>query len=810
MRQAGQIAAAILLLTMCAAGIGQSRERERTYDVLHYGLDLLIDEREKEVEGTVTIRLVPLTRFSSFQLDAGPMEIRGIRRLRSGLPPVALRHTLRGNALHIYLPQQLTTNDTLSVAIRYACKPAAGMYFVQPDDEYPLKPLQVWTQGEEEMNHFWFPCYDYPNDMASVDLRVTVNENHLAISNGALVEETHDTTRHTRTFVWYSPKPFSSYLISLVVGRYAKIEEWYKNIPVQYYVYLEQKEHAMRSFGKTVDMMRFYAEQIGVDYPWQKYAQVVVSDFMYGGMENVSATTLTDKTIHSARAQLDQSSDGLVAHELAHQWFGDLLTCRSWAHAWLNEGFATYCASLYTERTKGWDEFQYDMLQKQEDLVGSDTGGARRPTVWDKYTQPSELFNNHIYGRGACILHMLRFVLGDDLFWKGIHRYVSVHQHENVVTEDFQRALEQVSREPLDWFFDQWVAKAGYPVLEVASSFDARAKSVTLRVVQAQTVDSLTPLYRMPIEVGVVTGSGTRVHRLMLEARREQTVRIPVDGKPLNVVLDPGGWLLTKVHHTKSRTELIYQLQQGNVAARVGALQDLASQVDTPDVHAELVRVLHADPFWGVRRKAAEVLGSSSDSTVIADLAPAFKDPDPKVRLAATQSLRHFKRLDALIALGNIADSDSSYAVVAEAIAALVAIDSANGMKYCEKGLSLDSDKEVIRAAAVAALGTLRTEDARRRLMDLTGYGHPKEVRLASMDALVTHWKSDGRVRKRLEDLVHDPMHGVQWKAVEQLGSIASPKSRRLLIEFSAEQADEQLRREARKALANINRALRH
>ncbi len=802
-----RVAATVLLLVMCVAGTGHSRERQRTYDVLHYGLDLVIDEWEKEVAGTVTIQLVPLKAMSSFQLDAGPMEIRGIRWLRSGAAPIVLRHKLRDNVLSVSLPHQLTGNDTLNVAINYRCKPRAGMYFVQPDDEYPGKPLQVWTQGEEEMNHFWFPCYDYPNDMASVDMRVTVNENHVAISNGALVEETHDPAGHTRTFVWYSPKPFSSYLISLVVGTYVKIEEWYKNIPVQYFVYPGQKDDAMRSFGKTVDMMKFFAERIGIDYPWQKYAQVVVSDFMYGGMENVSATTLTDKTIHSARAGIDQSSEGLVAHELAHQWFGDLLTCRSWSHAWLNEGFASYFASLYTERSKGSDEFQYEMLQEQEDLVRSDTGRARRPTVWEGYTQPAEIFDNHIYGRAACILHMLRFVLGDDLFWKGMNRYVSVHRHENVVTGDFQQALEEVSREPLDWFFDEWVTKAGYPVLDVESSYDGRAKSLALKVVQSQMVDSLTPLYRMPIEAEVVTDSGRQVHRLLLEAQREQTFTIPSDRRPLSVLLDPGGWLLKKVQQKRSTKERVYLLKHGNVAARVGALQDLASQVDSPGVRVELVRTLRGDPFWAVRRKAAEVLGSSVDSTVITDLAPAFRDANSKVRLAATKSLRRFKSLDALIALGSLVDSDSSFAVVAEAIAGLVAIDPANGMKYCEKGLSLDSDREVVRTAAVAALGTMKTKDAWRRLMQLTEYGHPKEVRLASMDALARNWKSDDRVRERLEDLLRDRMHGVRRKAVEQLGRIASPKSRGALREFSAKQADEQLRQESRKSLANIERA---
>ena len=797
-------------LSVFFSATAQVKERVRTYDVLHYALDIAIDEQEDKVAGTVSIRLVPLSSISSLQLDAGPMEIRSVRQTQSPSHSVRLKHKLLGKSLQVFLPQTISQRDTLELAITYSCQPKAGLYFIHPDDGYPSRPVQVWSQGEEELNHFWFPCYDYPNDKATVDMRVTVNDKYMAISNGALVEQTHDTLNHRRTFFWYSPKPFSSYLISLVVGTYAQTEQWYKNIPVQYFVYPEQQQDALRSFGKTVDMMEFYAGRIGTDYPWQKYAQTVVSEFMYGGMENASAATLTDKTIHSRQAHLDVSSDGLIAHELAHQWFGDLLTCRSWADAWLNEGFASYFELLYTEKEKGWDEFQYAMFENQRALVGSDTGSARRPTVTEHYVEPSELFDSHIYSRGACLLHMLRFVLGDEVFWQGIRRYVSLFQYENVTTQDFQRALEQVSGQQLGWFFDQWVTKAGYPVLEVAPMYEVHSGMLTVRVMQAQRIDSLTPLYRMPMAISVTIPSGTQVRRVLLEAIPDQSFAFPVDAEPLNVVCNAGGWLLADVHQHRSTEQLLYQLHHGDVLQRWSALQDLVPLVDKADIRKEVARALVADQFWAIRRKAAEVLATAADSTVITDLAPAFKDPEAKVRVAATRSLRSFKTLDALIALGNTVDTDSSYAVVAEAIGGLVAIDPANGMSYCEKGLSLDSYNDIIRTSAISALGSLKTPAALCKLLAFTENGHSKEVRLTAMDALADYWPSDAGVRERLEELVNNPMQSVRRKALERLGKIADPDLRGLFEEVLKKTYDEQLRREARKALSLIDRVPAH
>jgi len=785
----------------------QFKERERTYDVLHYTLDIRVDEKKGSVAGTVTMRLVPLDRRGTIEVDAAEMDIHSVA-LQSGVSePVKLRYRHEGQKLTVSFPQTVGSTDTLAIVMSYSCRPRNGMYFKSPDSGYPDRPWQVWTQGETEDNHFWFPCYDYPNDMATMEMRVTVNGMFMAISNGALMEVTANPVEKTKTYYWYSAKPFSSYLISLIVGEYVKIEESYKNIPVQYFVYPGQEHDAMRSFSGTVGMMKFFSEKLRYDYPWPKYAQTIVSEFTYGGMENTSATTLTDKTIHSERAHLDVSSDNLVAHELAHQWFGDLVTCRNWSHAWLNEGFASYFQALWVEHSLGREEFQYDMLGKQKSVIDSDTGMERRPTVTDLYEDPFDVFDGRIYARGAAILHMLRFVLGDELFWNGMHHYLDLHQHQPVSTDDFRRAMEEAGRasgQDLDWFFNQWVVKAGNPVFDVAWSYDGKTKKIHMTIKQVQHVDDLTPLYRMPVEISVATHLGKSIHRVQVEAKAEQQIEISSGEEPLNVVFDEGGWILKQTRQTKPTRQWLYQMQHSGVAGRVEALRALQGKINEPDVQAAVSNILAHDAFWGVRKEAAEALGKADSASIIPLLAPAFRDPIAKVRLAATTALRSFKNLDALVALGNLVESDSSYAVIAEAITSLVAIDPDNGMRYCEKGLSLDSHNDVIRAASVKAMGTLRTDEARRRLEKLLEYGQPREVRVAALEALAGNWPSDDDVRRILERGANDRLQHVRRKALEKLSGY--PKSRAHLERVQQEDPDIILRREARKALLRIDR----
>ncbi len=802
--RAFRILSAILLSVSLAYASG-FRERERTYHVLHYALDLQIDDVARRVSGTVRMRLCPLRPLQSLAVDAEELTIGNVTLSAKGSREAALPFRMLPKTVDVTFPRVLRPNDTVVVALTYHATPRTGLFFVEPDSAYPDRPEVIWSQGEMEQNHFWFPCYDYPNDKATVEMRITVPERFVAVSNGALLETTQNEKEKTKTYFWYSAKPMASYLISVVVGTYVQVTDWYERIPVQYNVYPSERDNAGRSFGRTPDMIRFFSAKTGFGYPWAKYAQTIVPDFNYGGMENTSATTLTDHTMHNARAHLDYRSEPLVAHELAHQWFGDLLTCRNWSNAWLNEGFATYFQELYDEARMGRDEFGEEIATAQESLLALDRGRGRRATVTNDYIDPEDVFDPHIYARGACILNMLRFVMGDSLFWEGIRHYVDLYQYQSVSTDDFRHAMEEIAKQDLGWFFNEWTVHAGYPELAVKLVFDSSASVLHLYVDQTQEVDSLTPLFRMPVDVELETDAGSSVHRVVFNAVREQRIDIPCSRPPRDVVFDKGNWILKKLTLDKSSDVWCGELLHGDLAERRDALRALAPVIRQPEVFSAVSRAMRDDPFWGIRRRAAILVARSGEPDALRALAPAFTDSSAHVRAAATAGLRNFHTLDALVALGNILAHDSSEAVAAEAIQSLAAIDSAHAMKYCEKGMSMDSHDNIIRAAAVRAMGALRSPQAKEKLLSLTAYGRMQEVRLAAIDALADHWPADPAVRKVIEDLLHDPEYRIRSKAIDRLPDCEGMAAEPVLKDISTHDPQPLLRREARRSLARLD-----
>ena len=310
---------------------------DRSVDILHSVIDIKLDFLSESVIGKVTHTFTPLgSSVSNLDLDAEDMVVRRVRLDGKDIPFFQSEEKL-----HMDLVRSFNWSDTLNVIINYTAKPRTGLYFFKPDSSYPERRLQAWTQGEETDNHHWVPIYDYPNERATFECKLTVDKNLKAISNGELVSQT-DNEDGTHTFHWRENFPMVSYLISFAVGDYVKVEDNYEDLPVNYWVYPENQQEAHRSFGKTPDMLDYFNKVTGIKYPFEKYDQVIVTDFMWGGMENITLTHNTDRTMHDSRAQPDHSSVGLVAHELAHQWYGDMITTRNWSHIWLNEWFATF------------------------------------------------------------------------------------------------------------------------------------------------------------------------------------------------------------------------------------------------------------------------------------------------------------------------------------------------------------------------------------------------------------------------------------------------------------------------------------
>jgi aminopeptidase N len=775
--------------------------RDRSFDVLHYILNIAIDGKEQTCAGDVTIRLLPLRQqFDRILLDAGPMTISDVR---IGARRVSFTHT--SDTLVIETGKPYGLQDTLSVTISYAVKsPEKGMYFISPDSSYPYKGYQVWTQGEGEYNHYWFPCYDYPNDRATSEMVVTVDEGMTAISNGDLLSEKKNKENHTATYHWFEHVPHVSYLISLVVGEYVELKDSLGNLPLRYYVYLGQRENAFRSFWKTGKAIEYFSSKTGCRYPWEKYSQTVISDFMYSGEENVSATTLTDNTIHDARAHLDHTSDGLVVHELAHQWFGDYITCNDWSQAWLNEGFATFFENLFVEYDRGHDDAAQELVNDQTTIVNIDAGDRRRPMVCNRYANPMELFDSRIYGKGAIVLSMLREYLGEELFWKAIRSYAGKYSNSCVETNDFKRTIEEATGYNLHWFFDQWVYHAGYPEFEIHSRWDQLSMAEYLTVRQTQRIDSLTGLFKVPVDIELWVNGNPELYHVMIETA-ETTFTFPAYQQPQLVLFDKGSRILKKVRFEKSADEWTFQLQHATDAVdRLEAIEGLRWSKYDVRVTRALTMTAFGDRFWAVRQDAVWMLGEIRQPGISDSLIILYGDRDSRVRKAAVSTLGNFRGDPVIRLLQHAFEKDSSYAVQAEALRSLVKVDSIHARNYIDQGLQKYSQDEIIRIAALQSLADRTDDDVVNVLATQTHPGYPARTRIKAIQLLAAGWKEREDVRQVLMKLLNDPSYHIRQVVVRLLGEIGDLRILDQLRKISEQETNVRLVRDARDAIKQI------
>ncbi len=519
-------------------------ERPRVYDVEHYDIDLRFDIDTQSVDGTTSVRLAPLSDgFRVLELDAGDLDVASVRLANGPDLPFTVDDTRE--KLAVTLDRDYTKGEPLTVTVRYTATPKRGLYFFKQGDPPKSEPAQFWSQGETNDNHYWFPCWDEPNDKATSDLVMTIDQKFAGLSNGELVDSRANGDG-TRTLHWRQSRPNAAYLIMVAGGDFAEIHDSWRGRPVTYFVPRDKAQFARATFGRTPRMLEYFTRKIGIDYPWPKYSQIVLGHFMFGGMENTSATTLEDTMLLDTPTETADVADNLVAHELAHQWWGDLVTCRDWSHAWLNEGFATYFDLLWTEHARGTAAFRARIRDTVREHIRS-TASRSRPLVYNVYRAPFDLFfDGVLYPKGALVLHMLRYVVGDVAFWRGLKLYGTRNAYGIVTTGDFQSAMEEASGQKLGWFFDEWTAKAGYPEFELSSTWDPVTKFVEVRVRQVQAVTDLVPVFRMPVDIQIATRRGARIERVMVDAK-ENVYRFRCATAPTGITIDPHDWLLKVV-----------------------------------------------------------------------------------------------------------------------------------------------------------------------------------------------------------------------------------------------------------------------
>ncbi|MEE9311053.1 MAG: M1 family metallopeptidase, partial [Planctomycetota bacterium] len=485
--------------------------RDRMVDVKHIKLIFKPDFKNKSFEAECTLTVAPINENCSFlELDACEMDISSVK---VGGKKVDWHHD--GEKLTVEFGRDVKPDQDIKITTKYSATPRHGVYFVGPDKGYPDKHQEMWTQGQDEDSRYWFPCFDYPNERATSEIIAYVPKGMTSFSNGELVKES--TEGKWQVHHWKHDTSHVAYLVSLVIGNYKKFSDEWDGIPVTYYVPPNRAADGKRAFGRTADMVKFYSEKIGVRYPYAKYGQITAADFIFGGMENTTATTQTELTLHDKRAHIDFSSEPLVCHELAHQWFGDYLSCRDWSHAWLNESFATYFEAMWCEESLGDDEFKYYLDGDWRAYLMEDAGSYRRPIQTNVYVEPLDLFDRHLYQKGGVILHHLRNILGDRLWWKVINHYVTNNADSSVITQDFATSLEEVTGRNFDWFLDQWIFGGGHPAFTVKAKWDQKTKQVDFTVLQTQKKDELTAIFRTPLTVKFAYEGGEEVREMQID-----------------------------------------------------------------------------------------------------------------------------------------------------------------------------------------------------------------------------------------------------------------------------------------------------
>ena len=510
--------------------------RVQTYDVQHYRLQIGFDRAKKEVIGDTTVSLKPLREgLRVVELDAVDIAFRSVTLEPSG---VALQFKNSKRSIAVTLDKAYGPGETISIRFKYTAKPVKGIYFVSADGD---RSAQIWTQGEPDESRHWFPSFDFPNDKATTEQIITAEKGETVIGNGELLRRT-DNPNGTETWHYKMPIPHSTYLVSFVIGKYTLIQEKYRDIPLGYYMYPGKEATAKNAYDRTADMMAHFEKLTGIDYPFNKYDQTMVANFQFGGMENITATTMADTEIFFADMGFGKNAVmDLVSHELAHSWFGNMVTCRNWAELWLNEGFATFMEAVYREKLFGREDYQAKIRRDAAMFLVDDTVNRKRHGLFNQRAgDVSELFDNSAitYSKGGVVIHMLREQVGDANFWKAINLYLTRHRLGNVETSDLKNVMEETSGQDLDWFFDQWVYGVGAPKLDIRKSYSPASKTLKLTVTQIQNPANLVPaVFKMPLDVEVVTALGNKVYTVDL-TKRIGTFNITLDGAPTSVSFD--------------------------------------------------------------------------------------------------------------------------------------------------------------------------------------------------------------------------------------------------------------------------------
>ncbi len=624
---------------------------ERKWDLIHTRLDLIPDWEKQQLKGKAILRLEPyFYPQDSVFLDARGFEIRSLE-LKSAGRILPFAFTYDGNRLAIGVGRRFVKGESIEILIDYTAKPTElpkggsaaitsdqGLYFINHDGKKADMPRQIWTQGETQGARCWFPTIDEPNEKCTQEMRITVEEKYRSLSNGILTSSTKD-GKGLRTDVWEMKLPHSPYLFMMAIGEYSVVSDKWGKIPLQYWVEPKFKDQAKRIFGRTPAMIDFFSTLLDYPFPWPKYDQVVVRNFVSGAMENTSASVFMEALQVGPKELVDHNWDGIIAHELFHQWFGDLVTLESWANLPLNESFANYSEYLWDEHRLGRDDADLGGLKEKYQYL-YESGTKREPLIRYNHNKPDDMFDSHSYAKGGRILHLLRKELGDEAFFGGLRLYLKRHAFKTVEIHDLRIALEEVSGRDLNWFFNQWFLRPGHPEISTESYFSG--KTITLITHQEQDT-SYFPVYRLNIPVVMKVKGKTRREILRLSTAND-TFSFAAESEPELILWDSDASYLgiLNVNESPENLRARYRYAERGIH-RLQALEELRKDLSESADARQLVKDALKDPFWACRETALEAL-QELDSLEKQSILPqamrmAETDQKPDVRKEALKLL---------------------------------------------------------------------------------------------------------------------------------------------------------------------------
>jgi aminopeptidase N len=679
---------------------------ERKVDLLHTLLALNFDWENERVIGSATLHLKPyFDTIQMFTLDAKQLDVSDIQlQVKNQTTSIHFENT--GSQLYLYLGRSFTRNEDFKVLITYQANPSAtggsaaitsnkGLFFINPKGTEAGKPKQIWTQGETNWNSRWYPTIDHPNERATHEINLTVDSFYVTLSNGKLVSSQF-IGNGLRTDRWVMDQPHSPYLTMIAVGEFAVVKEKWNEIELSYYVEPVFEAHAKNIFPHTKEMMDFFSRILDYPYPWSKYAQIVVRDYVSGAMENTTASVFGEFIQKTSRELIDvKENERIVAHELFHHWFGDLVTCESWSNLTLNEGFANYSEYLWFEHKYGREEADFHLMNEWQGYF-SDVSTNLHPLIHFQYQDNEEMFDAHSYNKGGSVLHVLRNYLGDEAFFKSLNRYINRNAFQAVETHHLRLAFEEVTGKDLNWFFNQWYFENGHPDLNINYQYNTTLKQLTVKVNQIQNPDRMLPIFILPTTIGIQIGDSLYVEKILVNKRTQDFV-FPLSAAPDWVTFDLHRILPAEFKDNKTSKDLVNQFKfSPSVIDRMDALNRLSEK--SAASLEEIYLLSLQDSFWAIRKKALLSLPDEKKENLIpAIIKMAKEDPHSDVRATAMEILLNWDAENVEEIALKVIDTDSSYLTIANALQVLFQKNNLQTSIYTQK-LESESHPAILNA----------------------------------------------------------------------------------------------------------------